>query len=245
MHGNKMRTCEGCHGMESLHNIQADSDGSGDIVVGGELYGYGHVGRDAGPGDSDCWGCHGFDFAGASAPGSGPTAPFISNADVISVPSGIATTVTLNGLGFINTLGAFEWKSNIVLTAADGSATVLTPDTINTCQCTVTIPGSLTVGNYSLQAVKDGAVSNPVIVSIKPPVVIDNTACAACSSDLDIYGSGFGDAPPAGSGDYLNVVVDGVEMEIVRWTDTKIKVRGSSCNYGEITVNALYGSASK
>ena len=57
--------CEGCHGPDSLHNIQADSPNSansGSIVVGGEDAGYGHVGRDAGPGDSDCWGCHGFAF---------------------------------------------------------------------------------------------------------------------------------------------------------------------------------------
>ncbi len=63
--GEKIRRCEDCHGPESLHNIQADSPSSatlGFIVIGGEDAGYGHVGRDAGPGDSDCWGCHGFDF---------------------------------------------------------------------------------------------------------------------------------------------------------------------------------------
>jgi len=46
-----IRVCEKCHGPESLHNIQADSDGDGLVVVGGELARYGHVGRDAGPGD--------------------------------------------------------------------------------------------------------------------------------------------------------------------------------------------------
>ncbi len=58
-----IRPCEDCHGPDSLHNIQADSpnaDSIGFIVIGGEDAGYGHVGRDAGPGDSDCWGCHGF-----------------------------------------------------------------------------------------------------------------------------------------------------------------------------------------
>jgi acetyltransferase-like isoleucine patch superfamily enzyme len=63
--GEKIRRCIDCHGPESLHNIQADSPNSaniGSIVIGGEDAGYGHVGRDAGPGDSDCWGCHGFAF---------------------------------------------------------------------------------------------------------------------------------------------------------------------------------------
>ncbi len=63
--GESIRACQRCHGPDSLHNIQADSPNSnniGTLVVGGEDAGYGHVGRDAGPGDSDCWGCHGFSF---------------------------------------------------------------------------------------------------------------------------------------------------------------------------------------
>ncbi len=75
------RVCEGCHGPDSLHNIQADSpkDPTGTVVVGGEDAGYGHVGRDAGPGDSDCWGCHG--FATASALEIGPTTPYLSGSN--------------------------------------------------------------------------------------------------------------------------------------------------------------------
>jgi len=71
----KVRRCEGCHGPDSLHNIQADSPNSssiGTIVIGGEDAGYGHVGRDAGPGDSDCWGCHGFSSAPLPDPGDYP-----------------------------------------------------------------------------------------------------------------------------------------------------------------------------
>jgi hypothetical protein len=54
---NQIRICEGCHGIDSLHNLQADSPKSptGTIVIGGEDAGYGHVGS-----ESDCWGCHGF-----------------------------------------------------------------------------------------------------------------------------------------------------------------------------------------
>lgn len=67
----QIRACESCHGPNSLHNIQADSpnpENAGTIVVGGEDAGYGHVGRDAGPGDSDCWGCHGFSVCGNGVP---------------------------------------------------------------------------------------------------------------------------------------------------------------------------------
>ncbi len=72
----QIRECEGCHGPDALHNIQADSpnaDNFGTIVIGGEDAGYGHVGRDAGPGDSDCWGCHGFAEISLPDPGNYPS----------------------------------------------------------------------------------------------------------------------------------------------------------------------------
>jgi hypothetical protein len=47
------------------------------VVVGGEDAGYGHVGRDAGVGDSDCWGCHGFAMPSLPDPGDDP-APYHS-----------------------------------------------------------------------------------------------------------------------------------------------------------------------
>jgi hypothetical protein len=57
-----IRTCEGCHGMDSLHNIQADSDGDGIITPGDELPGFGHIGH-----NDDCFGCHGFETTLAAA----------------------------------------------------------------------------------------------------------------------------------------------------------------------------------
>ncbi|MFV1967306.1 MAG: hypothetical protein ACC628_17900, partial [Pirellulaceae bacterium] len=114
-----IRTCERCHGPDSLHNIQADSsnpNNTGTIVVGGEDAGYGHVGRDAGPGDSDCWGCHG--FAIASAPGSGPIIPTIYRADVTVLNAGTATSVVVTGTGFTNIAGTTQFDSDVELTAA-------------------------------------------------------------------------------------------------------------------------------
>jgi hypothetical protein len=81
----QIRVCERCHGYESLHNIQADSPNPnipaalpdlpaniGYVIVGIEDAGYGHVGRDAGLGDSDCWGCHGSAFPSVPDPGDDP-----------------------------------------------------------------------------------------------------------------------------------------------------------------------------
>jgi hypothetical protein len=71
----QIRECQDCHGPDSLHNIQADSTNAGNIgtiVIGGEDAGYGHVGRDAGIGDSDCWGCHGFSPSPSPDPGPPP-----------------------------------------------------------------------------------------------------------------------------------------------------------------------------
>ena len=51
--GLNFRDCEGCHGIDSLHNIQADSNGDGEIIPGGEDPGWGHIGNEI-----DCEGCH-------------------------------------------------------------------------------------------------------------------------------------------------------------------------------------------
>jgi hypothetical protein len=242
-----IRTCEGCHGYESLHNIQTDSDGDGVITVGGELYGYGHVGRDMGPGDSDCWGCHGFAIT-ASASGSGPTNPTISGADPMAVFAGTATQVTVTGAAFTNISGATAYTSDVVLTAADGFSVTLTPDAITQGSLTVTVPGSTFPGNYNLQAVKETAVSNPVVITVKPLVEITNVQCqSGCSgSTMTINGFGFGDPPPEGAEDYINVELDGVPMNIKSWTDNRIKAASPNCGQiagKTVTVNGLFGTA--
>ncbi len=66
----RIRQCEKCHGVKSLHNIQVDSDANG-IDPGTEAAYYGHIGN-----QDDCWGCHG--FTAAAAPYSGPVIPDIS-----------------------------------------------------------------------------------------------------------------------------------------------------------------------
>ena len=239
----RIRVCEGCHGYESLHNIQVDSNGDGVIEVGGELAGYGHVGRDIGPGDSDCWGCHG--YATASAPGSGPLTPDISSTDVLSLTAGTDTAVTLTGSAFTNLVGSYEWTSDITMTGADGSATTLIPDSISSNQLTVTVPGSTDAGNYTLCAVKGTyATSNPIVISVKPELVISDSSCDRKKGVLSVSGSGFGEKP-AGTDQYINVQVDGQAVDVTSWSDTRITASVSGCsNKATIAVNALMGSAS-
>jgi hypothetical protein len=249
------RVCEGCHGPDSLHNIQADSPNIfnlGTIVVGEEAYGYGHVGRDAGPGDSDCWGCHGFAMASASAPGSGPITPYLRDAKKNLKLARKDQRITLRGSSLTNTFGTTEFKSTFRLTSEDGTSNDITPVRLNAFSSTIIIPGTTGPGNYMLTAVKDnGAViSNPLSISIKPQVSIASStidaSCGDCSGELIITGSGFGDAPPDGADEWLNVMQGSVKLTIVSWTDTRIEATGAMCEEGAvITVNSLFDSATK
>jgi hypothetical protein len=236
----RIRVCEGCHGYESLHNIQVDSDGDCCVDPGGEVAGYGHIGADDPTGDSDCWGCHG--FTTASAPGLGPVVPFISGADVLTIPAGTDVAVTLSGSAFTNNIGAFEWRSSVSLTAEDGSLTILTPDTMDACSLTVTIPATTVPGNYEVRAVKNDTTSNPIVISITPPAVISSIDCNEQSKTLTITGSGFSEKPE-GTEATINVTENGTPLNIISWTDTEIQASGATCG-GVITVNTLYNSSS-
>jgi hypothetical protein len=241
----KIRTCEGCHGPDSLHNIQADSPKTptGTLVVGGEDAGYGHVGRDAGPGDSDCWGCHGFDFpAKAASEGfwSGPIIPTISSSEYAAINAGTDTAVILTGSAFTNIAGKNLYESDVALTAADGSFVILTPDSIDQGELTFTIPGDTAHGNYNLQAVKDSFASNPAVISITPEVIITD---ATCDGTVTINGSGFaGYAEGSGTLVTGTIKTGTVEATIISWDDTLIEADFDSCP-DEVTVDAVFGTS--
>jgi hypothetical protein len=231
----RVRWCENCHGLESLHNIQGD-DGGG-IDVGGMDAGYGHIGN-----NDDCWGCHGFISADA-APGTGEIVPTISSTDVLVAIAGTDTVVNLTGSAFTNTyLGVFDWTSAVRLTASDGSTTILTPDSISESSITVTIPGTVAAGNYDVAALKGSTASNTVVISVKPAVVITDSSCNKKKGVLSVSGSGFGEKP-VGSDYYINVQVDGQSVDITSWSDTQITASVSRCyNNATITVDAVMGS---
>jgi hypothetical protein len=233
----QIRVCENCHGRDVLHNIQVDSDGNGIINPGVELPGYGHIGN-----PEDCWGCHGFSFQTSitSLPSDlGPVIPHVYAINASVITAGHETVLTVTGSGFTNLAHSIELLSSLRLTATDGLSVELIPNTISEGEMTVTIPGNLTIGNYALRAVKLGKLSNPMVISITPEVVISNVSCN--EGILTITGSGFGDAPPEGAEAYINIEIDDVPVGIISWTDTKVEVSVSNCS-GTVTVNALYGS---
>jgi hypothetical protein len=119
----------------------------------------------------------------------------------------------------------------------------LIPDAIDEKTLTVTIPGTLAPGNYDARAIKDVAESNPIVISVKPAVTITDVSCNKKNGRITITGSGFGDKVEGTDG-YLNVEVDGVQVETVSWADTQIKTSVSDCsNKASVTVKALFGSA--
>jgi hypothetical protein len=234
----KIRQCEVCHGFESLHNIQVDSDGDGIINPGVELPFYGHIGN-----PDDCWGCHGYTSSSEPATGSGPVIPYINSSDVSVVTAGTNTALTLSGSAFTNLDEGFEWLSLIVLTATDGSTTSLTPDSISEDSLTVTIPETVVTGNYALRAIKNSSESNPVTISVKPAVTITEVKCRERRERLIIRGSGFSEKIE-GTDDYINVLVNGKMVDIIAWKDDRIKASVSGCSTDtEVKVNTLFGTA--
>jgi hypothetical protein len=247
-----IRNCEQCHGMESLHNIQADStapDNIGTIVVGQEDYGFGHIGADNPGAGSDCWGCHGFGMS--AAPAAGPITPYISYSTKELIIAGTDTGIIVVGSSFTNSSGTTEFVSTFNLTSKDGTVVELTPKWIFAAISKINIPGTTVPGNYLLTAVKDNgaAISNPLPISIKAPVIIGSqiisSSCGDCTGKLTVTGSGFGDQPPAGAEIYINVMQNSVPLNITTWSDTLITTTGAACDGSEITVNGLFGSATK
>ena len=203
--------------------------------------------KDAGPGDSDCWGCHG--FAMALAPGSGPLIPTVYSSDLAVITAGTDTTVFVAGAAFTNSAGKNLYESDVALTGANGSTVVLTPDIIlDEGMLAVTIPGKTPAGNYNLQAVKDEFASNPTVITIVPTVRITR---AAGSGTITISGSGFGGyAKGSGtvvtgkitSGKGKKATTKVLNGKIVSWVDGKIVARFDSTP-NQVTVNSVFGSA--
>jgi hypothetical protein len=234
----EIRRCESCHGFQSLHNIQVDSPAvpTGTIDPGTEDPWWGHIGS-----NNDCNGCHG--FSAANAPGAGPIIPDVGLLSSYDIVAGTGTSITIYGNAFTNEIMGNLVTSNVELTTADGSTTVLTPDSISESSMEVTIPGTLATGNYTLRAVKGSSRSNASVIAVIPGVTITDTSCSKKKGVLTINGSGF-DTKPEGTDADINVEVNGKVVDLISWSDTQIKASISSCSKSStIIVNALYGSA--
>ena len=239
-----IRRCEDCHGINSVHNIQADSNGDGVVTVGGEDPFFGHIGSSP----ADCNGCHG-GYIGASgmpAPFSGPVVPEITGLSLQSVPAGSAETITVSGISLSNEIltffGAMEVGSNASLTAADGTTTALTAVDVTPSSMNVTLPTDLAPGNYYLRAVKGlNNMSNPMALVVQPPVAIDQVI--ADGSVLTISGNGFGaymDAIDSGT----SISMAAATCSVNSWNDSEIVADCGTSTCGTLEVESIFGNAS-
>jgi hypothetical protein len=263
-----IRLCQTCHSVDSLHNIQADSDNQdnlGTIIPGEENLGWGHIGN-----GWDCFGCHesfmngnpaatsstvtisstftnSNTFMNSVTPQTGATVPTISDLSAYSVIAGQETEVSIYGNGFINsTDGITLFTPDVVLESSTMTVT-LGQTSLTEGEITVTVPSTLPSGLYDLRVLKDDKKSNPVVINVIPGVEITDVRCRGNKKrgyTLTITGAGFGNAPPAGSGDYLNVLLNGVVLDsTITWEDTEITAGVSRCpSTSLVNVNALFGS---
>jgi hypothetical protein len=231
-----IKSCEKCHGPNSLHYIQTDSDGNG-INMFYELPGYGH--------SSDCLGCHSIHGASAASteggPTPGPVIPELSSLSSYSVISGVDTVITVIGSALKNTEGGSVYSSKVVLTASDGSSFTLEPVTITESAMDVVIPATLAPDNYVLRAVKEDKSSNAMNLSVTPAVVINSADCN--DGVVTITGSGFSE--------YVNAVDSGTGVQlganacsVNSWTETEIVADCGTCS-GTVKVNSVFGTDSK
>jgi hypothetical protein len=245
----QIRVCENCHGRDSLHNIQLDSDGDGVINPGGERPGYVHIGD-----PYYYWGCHAFSpqmFSASSAPDTGPVVPHIGGISASVLTAGVNVVVTISGAAFTNNSSQGELSSSIRLSPDHGTSIELIPDLISENSMTVTIPGTLTTGNYTLRVVKLDKFSNPAVISIKPGVTISDAICD--NGTVNINGSGFSgfvDAQNSGAlvtgtvttGKGKKKTTTSLEAEVISWVDTRIEAQFDSCP-SEVTVDSVFGTA--
>ena len=242
-----IRQCTNCHGVKSIHGIQADSNGDGIITVAGESPYYGHVGSDP----QDCKGCHNnFAQNALSTSPSNNMAPQINDLSTFRISNATDITITISGLALTNEFktpnGIKEVKpSTITLTDINDKVTSLTPYGINESSLKVKIPKGLTPGSYYLRAKKvlgnDIKESNPMNIVILPAIWIESVT--SNGNKLTVKGSGFGK--------YMNAVDSGVYLTVAdtrcsveSWTDKKIV---ATCNKtcGSVKVKSIFASTSK
>ncbi len=239
-----IRTCENCHGIPSVHNIQLGldkSDSGPGVTPGQEPPWNGHIGE-----QKDCWGCHGNNGQIMSAPGTGPITPFITSLSSASFTEGTAATLSVNGEGFINSVqnpmtGAYDTKldCDVKLVDDNGQAIILEPVSVTPTRIEVMMPADLAAGAYQLSAKKGPRSSNPMTVLVTKAVAISSASCSG--GVVTITGSGFSkraDAANAGTN-----VSSGSQMgAIISWSDDQIVSNLGTCPT-DIKVVSLFGEA--
>jgi len=240
--GYAIRTCENCHGVETLHGIAADSNGDG-VHILNEDPGYSHVGS-----LTDCWGCHGTDGRALDTGVSVRVIPRIDSMSDSDFSAGADSIITLRGANFIG-YEKNPWTGTndvlvtpvIQLVNSEGNITELEPTSVADSSLQVLLPGSMPPGNYRIVVNKAGTESIPMSLVIKPAVAIVKATCSG--KTLSLEGSGFGDySSAANSG--TSIALASEDGRVISWSDTTIRVNVNGCNSGDVvTVNSVFGSA--
>jgi len=244
----RIRICQRCHDVESLHSIQYDVNGDG-VIPDYEPPYQGHIGS-----REDCWGCHGFDEAQlmgvalSSMPVAAATAPQLYDISALTWKEGTELEMTLSGNGFINQGGldnSVTYRPTVQLTDSEGNAAELLPIAESVDSAQVTIPGLLPAGNYLVQIKKNDMLSNPIGVSITPAINV-RPGGAICLSEYRVVilrGAGFNVSIPNWWTSITGIIGDGVDASrVFLWRDGMIAARFNAGCPGEVTVNTVFDS---
>lgn len=237
----RIRTCENCHGIETLHAITADTNGNGFQFLG-EDPGYSHMGS-----VSDCRGCHDTNARALADKLSAIALPSIDFMDGSAISSGVDSNITIGGTNFTGYeknpwTGANDKLVTSVVRLIDGSGnqTELVPNSVTETSIQLTVPGSMAPGNYRVVVDKQGSESNPASLIITPEVTIDSAVCSG--KNLFVTGSGFAEYSSANNSG-TSVSVAGETARVITWDDQKIHAQSTACGSGEtVSVSSIHGS---
>lgn len=243
--GTGIRSCEACHGPDTLHNIQMDSpaaENPGIIVPFRETPGWGHVGS-----NWDCIGCHyswlEVSWLAASAGPWSATVPYLKEQSAYTLPAGSARSLTLAGSGFVNVGGDGLTYSSVVVLDNGRSPVTIQPAAITDGEIRILLP-ALTPGNYTLRVVKSDKQSNRATLTVVPPLRISR-ATLGTAKTLTITGSGFGPPPPTEYKAGLGVFAGATEATVISWSPTRIIAMSPAFARGTaITVKTINGTVS-
>ncbi len=201
-------SCEKCHSVQSIHNIQYNYN-----ATNGQL-GFGHIGN-----NWDCNGCHASWVAGA-APLQGAIIPVLDGVTPSTLTAGRPATLKITGTNFVN-----DAYTSVV--SVDGVN--YKPTSISDTQIVVNIP-ALKAGAHTLQLVKGG----DTLSKLASLTVVSNPTIASANiraGVITITGIGFGTKPTKDAQQYVTIAHGGniyYSQGILKWSNTQIRAKAGS-----------------
>jgi hypothetical protein len=219
-----IRTCEDCHSVRSLHNIQYDYNNTDGML------GSGHIGN-----DWDCNGCH----ASANTASDNLYGSIVP--DVFSITPNKLKAYETTQLDIMGT--NFVQDSYSTMVRVDGVN--YTPATITDSQIVVTIP-PLNAGVHEINIIKGDSQSKLSALTVVQPANIQTVKFAKGTMTID--GTGFGAQPELFEN--LGIFVQHNKViyradGIISWNDNNIVAKSAKLSKGDIlTINTLNGNVS-